>query len=605
MTAHPVPDIGVQSQSPAQLIEAVISGGAPVSGSLCNELLKASDRLCEQVSRRDHPDVMRSWPLSWSTVHGPWFEDLPIEILPARPAAPLDDALRKRVAEAAYSSPNSSYRPDTFFDALFNPRWFDEAPEDHRRHTLWIALCVLTLNPDPWTRDGIYNRPWPSHPDPHVRSLVLSLAYIDLPWPPAERCLYHATHDTDELVFLKAFRICGRRHDERSMDHLAPIVRSPAAVLAELAQGRMHYPVGHAACSICPSQFAILGTDDPRIARERESSLRQRMRRPLSELIEHARPLLAASIEGFVPPDLPTTPPPDLGAMIPIPGGPCRIGVDQKEVAHEAFNWSTCTPERRIEVPEFYIDPYPVTNDQYDRWEREVASLPPEERRWFEHPGQTVAKPHRRNTLGDPRFGPDHPVVGIDWFDAWAYARWAGKWLPSEVQWEKASRGPNGTWYPWGNKFDPGRVRYAGETYGRDPESLLHWVMLLSRGTSEFPERTTAPVTAHPEGRSAYGVHDMCGNCWEFTSTSFFTRNEARPAFAEFTPIELMGSREGHIVIRGGAWSSPAPLIGAAYRGFDLLTDRHTEIGFRCVWSPKAGKENVVAGSPNHEEENR
>src|SRR4051794_4646298 len=179
----------------------------------------------------------------------------------------------------------------------------------------------------------------------------------------------------------------------------------------------------------------------------------------------------------------------------------------------------------------------------------EHDQLSPDDRRQFTHPGQQPGKSHVRNTRGDERFGPDHPVVGIDWFDAWAYARFRGKDLPTEQQWEKAARGPGGLFFPWGDEFDPNALRYAGETYGRDPERLLHWVALLSRGTSEFPSSTTAPVSSHPAGASPYGVHDMCGNAWEYTRTAWHTGEEVRAAFAAFTPIELMGSREGNYLV--------------------------------------------------------
>ena len=109
---------------------------------------------------------------------------------------------------------------------------------------------------------------------------------------------------------------------------------------------------------------------------------------------------------------------------------------------------------------------------------------------------------------------------------------------------------------------------------------------MLSRGTRHFPDTTTSPVDAHPEGASPYGVIDMCGNCWEFTRTSWRTGEDAAITFSDLDVRALMAARDAHVIIRGGAWSSPAGLIGAAYRGYDLLTDRHTEIGFRCVWEP-------------------
>lgn len=565
------------------MVSAVTSHAAGGGGGIVPPLEEFARLVYETVSQRDDPDAGRSWPLAPGP-RGPWFEELPIEVLPRLPQDAPSPELCDRLRALADSWDGRDRFPVAeVFDTLFGAA-FLRAGESDRRHALWLGFVLGLLDTRPWLRDVLYNRGASAHPDPEVRSLILSLAYVDLPWVPAERYLYAATHDTDELVFIKAFRICGRRHDERSMDHLRPIVQSPAAVLEGIRGGRMYYPVGHAACSICPAQFAILGTDEPALAQVRERELRVRLRRPLSEPVEHAREALQAAIRDFVPPPSPSVPPPDLDRMVRIPAGPFVLGLDAHEVAAEPFDWSTCTPRRTVHLPEFHIDPYPVTNAEYDGFVARLEAMPPAERRAYEHPGQPEGKPHRRNTAGDPRFGPTHPAVGIDWFDAWAYARWRGKELPNELQWEKAARGTDGRWYPWGNAFDPRALRYAGETYGAEPADLIEWIILLSRGTSEFPRATTAPVDAHPSGVSPYGVHDLCGNCWEFTRTAFFTGNDVRPAFAAFTPVELMGSREPHVVIRGGAWSSPAPLLGAAYRGYDLLTDRHTEIGFRCVW---------------------
>lgn len=577
-------DPGTVARHAEQLVESALahrSDGAPPL------VLERVASLRRRATERDHPDVMRTWPLHVATPLGDWFEHTPIEVVPRRPRAPMSDELRELVHDRAerWRGDDGVDGPALYAD-LLGPG-LDHACESDREHRLWLAFALLTLDDRPWTRTFLYELPWPPHPDPAVRCLLLGMAYVDLPWPGAERFVYGATHDTDEPVFLSAFRIAGRRHDERAMDHLRPIVRSPAAILQALAQNRMFYPVGHAAASICCAELAILGTDDPSTAAEREAELGERVRRPLSEPVELARDRLAAALEAFEPPACQSDDAPaDLDAMIEIPAGEFTFGVAEETVRDEWFDWSTCHPQRRVTLPAFHVDRFPVTNAQYDAWSDAIDRLDPSERRAHEHPGQEPGKRHRRNTRGDERYGPDHPVVGIDWFDAWAYAASVGKRLPTEHEWEKAARGPGGLRYPWGTEFRPDAARYAGETYGRDPIDLVEWMRLLAAGTADFPTTTTAPVDAHPAGTSGYGVADMCGNCWEYTTTAFFTDAEVRPAFAGFTPIELMGSREGHVVIRGGAWSSPAPLVAAPYRGYDLLTDRHSEIGFRCVWSP-------------------
>ncbi len=538
--------------------------------------------------------------LTWKIIphsekYGSWFDQSPLEILPVTP----DGQPSEEITELLSGVEKWLFKGDVMdhervFNHFFEPEKYYNSNRSDRLYRQWLGLYFLSSDEDPWRRDILYNKGLKVHEDATIRALLLSLAFFDLPWVKAEEYLYNCTHDTDEVVFIKAFRICARIHDERAMDHLRPIVKSPSAVLKGLTDNNMYYPVGHAACNICPAQFAIIGTDNPDLAEHREAEMTQRLRRPLSVPVEHQRERLLEAINNFEQPSAPEKSPKNLGSMIRIPEGEFNYGIDSQRVANEVFDWTTCSPERKTYVDEFYIDPYPVTNAEYDKWEHEFASLSDEEKETYEHPGQKKGKLHRRNTFDDLRFKPDHPVVGIDWFDAWAYARYHGKELPTEIQWEKAAKGDTNRRYPWGNEFDPEALRYAGETYQSVPANIIEWIILLNKGTKFFPKATTSSVYAHPKGKSPYGVSDMCGNAWEFTKTSFFTEKDARIPFADFEPVELMGTREGHVVIRGGAWSSPAPLIGSSYRGYDLLTDRHTEISFRCVYNPNINRNNKM-----------
>lgn len=571
-----------------ELISFFEKSSCTMESSLIPELIQKSFALKQKEIFAHFDQKDRA---SWPTIpnfqkYGSWFDNSPLEILPVFPDRPPSESLIKLLkGMKKWMFSNDQIDHWKIFTKLFKIKAYYSCSREDRLYRQWIGLYFLSMDSDPWNRDVLYKKSTKIHEDATIRALVLSLAFFDLPWPTAEEYLYSCTHDTDEVVFIKSFRICGRIHDEKSMDHLRPIVKSPAAVLKGLINNNMYYPVGHAACNICPAQFAIIGTDNPDLAKIRESEMTKRLRRPLSVPVEHQRERLLTAIQNFEQPAPLTSIPLDLDKMVRIPAGEFTFGIHADKTQNEVFDWSTCSPERTIHLEEFYMDPYAVTNEQYDVWEKEFSSLSESNRRVHEHPGQKIGKLHRRNTFDDPRFKSDHPVVGIDWFDAWAYARYHGKDLPTEYQWEKAAKGNSNFRYPWGDDFDHNALRYAGVTYKTPPNNIIEWIILLNRGTKSFPETTTSSIYSNPKGVSPLGIHGLCGNSWEFTKTSFFTGEDARLPFSDFEPVELMGTREGHVVIRGGAWSSPAPLIGSSYRGFDLLTDRHTEIGFRCVYN--------------------
>jgi gamma-glutamyl hercynylcysteine S-oxide synthase len=160
-----------------------------------------------------------------------------------------------------------------------------------------------------------------------------------------------------------------------------------------------------------------------------------------------------------------------------------------------------------------------------------------------------------------------------------------GAVLPTESEWEKACRGVDGQVFPWGNDWDPSRLHGAEAVFGAPFETIIDWRSELVRFDRSFPRITTAPVRAHEKnGASPFGVVDMLGNCWEYTGSTFATGRELQPCFKGFKPAEFMHAQEAQVVIKGGAWSSIPELTSAAYRGQDLLTDRHCEIGFRCVY---------------------
>jgi formylglycine-generating enzyme required for sulfatase activity len=151
-----------------------------------------------------------------------------------------------------------------------------------------------------------------------------------------------------------------------------------------------------------------------------------------------------------------------------------------------------------------------------------------------------------------PRSKEDHPVVYVDLDDARAYADWAGKRLPTDQEWQYAAQGLDGRRYPWGNEMLPGRCN-GGET------------------------GSTTAVNAFPNGRSPFGIYDLCGNVWEWTESE---RSDGRTRFC----ILKGGS---FFTAKGSGWYMDGGPRPASFAAKMLLMwpglDRCATIGFRCV----------------------
>lgn len=197
---------------------------------------------------------------------------------------------------------------------------------------------------------------------------------------------------------------------------------------------------------------------------------------------------------------------------------------------------------RKARLARYAIDLVPVTNGEYARFLRSSGYRP-------RHPENFL----RHWQAGTPPAGKeDHPVVYVDLEDARAYAKWAGKRLPTELEWQYAAEGPAGLLYPWGNEMVPGRCN-GGEGGG------------------------TTPVWAFPDGRSPFGCYDMCGNTWEWTESEC---SDGRTRFA---------------ILKGGSWyraegskwyTDGGPQAGRFGMKFLLMwpgLDRCATVGFRCA----------------------
>jgi formylglycine-generating enzyme len=214
------------------------------------------------------------------------------------------------------------------------------------------------------------------------------------------------------------------------------------------------------------------------------------------------------------------------GGMVYIPGGTFRMGSD-KHYAEEA-------PVHSVTVDSFWIDRTPVTNRQFKEFVRVTghitfAEIPPDPKDYpgalphmlyvgslvFSPPAQAVDLRHwsqwwqfMKGADWRHPYGPKSNINGLDAYsDALAFARWAGKDLPTEAEWEFAARGGLiEAEYAWGDDFTPGGQHLANTWQGEFPKQNLC--------TDGFDR--TSPVTAFPP--NGYGIHDMIGNVWEWTS---------------------------------------------------------------------------------------
>jgi len=193
-------------------------------------------------------------------------------------------------------------------------------------------------------------------------------------------------------------------------------------------------------------------------------------------------------------------------------------------------------PVHQVHVDAFYMDVYPITQGQFQRFVRETGY----------RLGQWEARPD----------SDDHPVVEVSWEDAVNYCQWAGKRLPTEAEWEKAARGTDGRTYPWGEDFDPGRA------------------CVLGRGFDG-----TAPVGNFTDGASPYGLHDMAGNVWEWAA-DYYAED-----YYNWCPLKNpYGPDSGeHNVLRGGAWICHRRYLRCAKREHQTPEYRSRFAGFRCA----------------------
>ncbi len=219
--------------------------------------------------------------------------------------------------------------------------------------------------------------------------------------------------------------------------------------------------------------------------------------------------------------------------MVLIPAGEFIMGSNDR--------WDDENPEFISKTSAYLIDIHEVTNSQYKKFVDETRYPSP-----VFWDGDEI-----------PKGLEDHPVTYVSWNEASSFCRWSGKRLPAEAEWEKAARGEMGRTFPWGNEFNPSK--------SNSPES---------------GNKGTRPVRSYESGKSPYGIYDMAGNVWEWTSSWY------QPHPGNNIPNPRYGKTNR--VIKGGSWFDcleyGCGLSALSYnRGAFVPSTRNNTIGFRCA----------------------
>ncbi len=261
------------------------------------------------------------------------------------------------------------------------------------------------------------------------------------------------------------------------------------------------------------------------------------------------------------------------GEMVRVAGGPFEIGSYGYPFAYDNEQ-----PPHTVELADFRIDKYPVTNADFAEfieaggyekrslWSEEGWNWKEENHincplHWSPADGGSI-RWRVREMFEEVSQQPDLPVVGVSWYEAESYARFVGKRLSSEAEWEKAA-----SWNPQAKI----KRRFSWGDDEPRPE--------LANFNNHY--WGPVPVAAFPDGQSAYGCMDMTGNVWEWTATTFagYPGFAAYP-YAEYSELWFDGD---HRVLKGGSWATRAVLLRCSFRNFFRPRFRDAFAGFRCA----------------------
>ncbi len=236
--------------------------------------------------------------------------------------------------------------------------------------------------------------------------------------------------------------------------------------------------------------------------------------------------------------------------MVLIPAGEFLMGSSPEEIdglkklfgkreLYKDYPFDKEMPKRKVYLKAYYIDRHEVTNEEYIPFIQATGHKPP--------PYWDDGK-YKSGTA-------KHPVLYVSLLDALAYAKWAGKRIPTEAEWEKAARGTDGRVFPWGNDFDP----YKAATADSDIKAIIGALCLVN--SANAVELSAGDV-------SPFGVRDMAGNVREWTATR-------------------VGENKSLAVVKGASWVDLHLNARAAHRELIPLGSMSRIIGFRTVKEAK------------------
>jgi iron(II)-dependent oxidoreductase len=277
------------------------------------------------------------------------------------------------------------------------------------------------------------------------------------------------------------------------------------------------------------------------------------------------------------------------GAFAPVaPAARDMVTIEAGEFSQGAtwrtFVYDNELPAHTVSLPAFKIDRLLTTNEEYAHF---IAEGGYRRREWWDEEGwqwrerenwtcpfywtpqgldgdddAAARRWNARTMFAEGALEPEHPVAGVSWYEAAAYARFAGKRLPTEAEWEKAA------------SWDAATARKRLYAWGDDaPDD--------TRGNFDLRHWNTTPVGSFPAGASRYGCLDMTGNVWEWTGDAFagYANFTAYP-YPEYSEVWFDGD---HRVLKGGSWATHPSILRTSFRNFFRRQFRIAFAGIRCA----------------------